>query len=268
MNQLLQCIKKEFLQGFRRYKFWVLLAVALAFIALNMITFYAMAAMLQMEGMGNLDGMEQLLLMFDKTLRNGVMYYVQYLNTYYLLVVIFLFMGCCAKEIKNKQWLLPVSSGIKSSNIVLAKFIAIGLAAVLSALIGFALNALLCLVLFGNGGPLPLSAGDLLMIMLSIGVQVLFYTVLTVSLSAIARKSWPAALVPALILILITSLFSQFDFSNYTFLVFNNVITRLSGEGISAAQWAVAASTTFVIAAVLIYLAAYGVHHLKLRYRA
>ena len=266
MNQLFQCIKKEFMQGFRKGKFWILLAIAGGFIVLNLITFYAMDALLRMEGLEEMAGMEQMAAMFAKTFRNGVMYYVQYLNTYYLLVVIFLFMGCCSKEIKSRQWLLPVSSGIKSSNIVLAKYIAIGLTAVLTALIGFAANALICLLLFGNDGAGALSGGELLPVMLSVGVQVLFYTVLTIALSAITRSAWAAALVPIGFLMLITGLFAQFDFSNYTFLAFNNVLTALSGEGISAVQWACAAGTTFAVMAVLIYLSAYGMHQLKLRY--
>ena len=102
--------KKYPVQGFRKGKFWILLAIAGGFIVLNLITFYAMDALLRMEGLEEMAGMEQMAAMFAKTFRNGVMYYVQYLNTYYLLVVIFLFMGCCSKEIKSRQWLLPVSS--------------------------------------------------------------------------------------------------------------------------------------------------------------
>ena len=107
-----------------------------------------------------------------KNLAGMTQFFLAYLMTYYMIFVIVMQMGSSSKEMKKRMWLLPMTSGVRRSNIVLAKVIVLCLAALLPAVAAFLVNTLVGGLAFGNSGAAAVSAGDLFQLGLCAAVTI------------------------------------------------------------------------------------------------
>lgn len=253
MKQLVMCMKKEWLELCRTKKLLFYILFALALVA------FAVAVVLVMDFVGQNVDMEdgELSSMFSaKNLAGMTQFFLAYLMTYYMIFVIVMQMGSSSKEIKKRMWLLPMTSGVRRSNIVLAKVIVLCLAALLPAVAAFLVNTLVGGLAFGNSEVAALTAGDLFQLGLCAAVTIFQFSVLTIALSAITGHTGATAAISAGVYLfggLVLGLFDNFIY--YTPLMFQTVAMGGGAVALSAANWIVASLSSVVILAALIYFA-------------
>ena len=254
MNRLAACLKKEWLELCRTKK-WIFYLL----FAFGMVLF-ALAVVLVMDFVGEnfAEGGEFSEVFSSKNLAGMTRFFLAYLMTYYMIFVIVMQMGSSSREIRKRLWLLPLSSGVKRSDIVLAKFIVLGLAALLPAAAAFLVSTLVGGFAFGNAGAAAVTAGELFTLGLCAAATVVQFSVLTVALSAITGSTGVTAAISGGLYLfggLILGLFENFVY--YTPFLFQTVAMGGSAPALTAAQWISAALTTVLLLALLIYFAMY-----------
>ena len=135
MNQFVACLKKDFLEAIRTKRLWYIIGISIGMVVLLAMSMVIinMANLESLTGQGD-TALDEMLSIFNNSYLSSMAMFGSFMGTYFLLVSVILFGMIIPKEIKNKQWVNPISAGIKPQYLIASKLI-ISVASVLFALI-------------------------------------------------------------------------------------------------------------------------------------
>jgi ABC-type transport system involved in multi-copper enzyme maturation permease subunit len=98
---------------------------------------------------GGSEGVAELLQsMLPNNVSGSVAMYAADMGMFYIITVIAITSGVVTKEIKKKQWILPVCAGIKPKNMLLAKYIVYGCLSMAATFLGYTVYYIVSLCFF------------------------------------------------------------------------------------------------------------------------
>lgn len=143
----MNAIKREVMEGIRTYKFLVLAIGIVLYAVLDPVMLKILPKILENQTPG-LDISQ--LMAFDQ--KAAVQNYMKSLSQIGILAAAFTFMKSTSEELKNGTLVQPVISGLKPSVWIGAKILVYGIALLILATAGIAVNAAYAGSLFGSGG--------------------------------------------------------------------------------------------------------------------
>lgn len=196
MNRLGMCIRKEYIETKRRYKLYAFFGVPilLGFMVLaSLILLPSLIETLPSEMFttsGGSEGVAELMQsMLPNNVSGSIAMYAADMGMFYIITVIAITSGVVTKEIKKKQWILPMCAGIKPKNMLLAKYIVYGCLSMLATFLGYTVYYIVSLCFFAK----DMSVIQFLICGGIFSLAVLWISVLSIALSVISKKQWIAA---------------------------------------------------------------------------
>lgn len=196
MNQLGMCILKEYTETKRRYKLYAFLGVPLLLGFLVLISLIVLPSLIRtlpsemFTTSGGSAGVAELLrAMLPDNVSGSMGMYAADMGLFYIITVIMLTSGVVTKEIKKKQWILPMCVGIKPKNMLLAKYIVYGCMSMSATFLGYTFYYIIALYYFDR----DMSAIQFLACGSVFALAVLWVTILSIGLSVTSKKQWIAA---------------------------------------------------------------------------
>ena len=207
MSAFKACLKKDMLEMLRTKKLWIFLGLSVAMMAFAAVMFLFMDAVVADGSSAGLtqEELDSLLAIFEANYLNSIMFFSSSMNTYFVLVVIILIAKIIPNEIKNKQWINPISAGIKPQQIIASKIIVTVGTVFVTALIGCVLHLIFTVCCCAPEG---VTIGTLIYSYVMLLVYILFFAVCAISLSAICKRTWLTILILLGSLILLPDMLS------------------------------------------------------------
>lgn len=264
MKQFNACLKKDFLDTARTYKFWVMVLCAVGMAILTFLLFVIM----DLAGLGDISDIagEDIAILFQKSYFNSVSFFASFITTYFLLIMIIMYCNSIGKEITTKKWLTPVSAGIQPRNLMLSKifttFYAVMVALIVGCLIHFLITILYCSPQPDGFTGTVFQIPDILYRYGMMLIFVAFMTLLTITLNAIIKRGWIVATVMIVFLILVPKVLGSIMTGDATLVSYSPFLfmyqglpesfrTGTSMPDITTVQWLVSSAISFVLIAVL-----------------
>lgn len=190
MKVFTACLKKEALEQIRTGKFLLFTLIGIGMVILSFVTLVMMYFIAEMGiDLGNLGES------FTPTFANGTMMFLSFMQSYFYIPVFIMTMSVVSKEISQKKWTLPISSGISPSHMIAAKFVVIVgsvlLASIISILLHFISTMLLSFVFMT---PQISWQSDLVGMLKSYTyfiIFTIFIMTMLIAINAITKKGWP-----------------------------------------------------------------------------
>lgn len=255
MNQFVACLKKDFLEAIRTKRLWYIIGISIGMVVLLAMSMVIinMANLESLTGQGDA-ALDEMLSIFNNSYLSSMAMFGSFMGTYFLLVSVILFGMIIPKEIKNKQWVNPISAGIKPQYLIASKLI-ISVASVLFALIIGCLLHLIFTLSYCN--PDGSSVGVLFYGYAMNIIYILFLIICTVSISAIAKRTWvPWVIVIACMIFLPDVLNSitvgGYGLSAYTPFLFGSEAMVPQMGAFSSTVWVIASLVTVAITVGLV----------------
>jgi len=265
MKQFTACMKKDWLETTRTYKFWVMMlcAVGMAFLTLLLLV------IMDIAGIGEISEIagEDIAILFRNSYFNSVSFFASFITTYFMLIMVILFCSSISKEITSKKWLTPVSAGIKPRNLILSKILTT-FYSIMGALIVGCLVHLLVTVLYCSPQPEDFTGTvyqiqDLLYCYAMLLVFTAFMCLLTVILNAIIKKGWIVATIIIVFLVLFPEVLGSIMVGDATLVSYSPFLFMYQGlpesfstgitiPAVTTTQWIVSSGVTAVIIGALL----------------
>ncbi len=185
------CIKKEFLDGIRNYRFLVIVVSFLFFAILDpVMSKFILPEIMKSQFPGLPE--EALASLMDNSQIGIIRTYLNDVFQIGMLVVILTLSGVVAQEINQKTIIFPVTSGKKFHQILISKFIVYGIVLMVSAVFCAMVNYLYTGVLFGFDmtSPVPVLRAGFLQ-----GFYMLFLLSLLMLVGSMIKKPMVAGLI-------------------------------------------------------------------------
>ena len=180
------CLKKEYLETVRGKKFYSLLALSVG-MALFAMLYVLVMQLLKGVVDTNSEAGSQMSIMFEKSYMVGITFFQAFMQSYFFIVLVIVFANSISKQIKNKQWILPINAGMKPRNLILSKIVVSCVSVLICYLAGALLNFIFVI---SYCEPMGATISDLLVSYLCGLVFIEFVVVVTISLNAISKKMW------------------------------------------------------------------------------
>lgn len=180
------CVKKEYLETVRGKKFYSLLVLSIGMALFAMIYVVVMQLIKGVVDTSTEAGSE-MAIMFERSYAIGIGFFQAFMQSYFFLVLVILFASAISKQIKNKQWILPINAGMKPRNLILAKILVSCLSVLVCYLAGVILNFIFVI---SYCEPMGMTISNLLFSYLCGLIFIEFILVVTISLNAISKKMW------------------------------------------------------------------------------
>jgi len=223
MNQFTACMKKDFLETTRTYKFWVMMLCAVGMAVLTLLLLVVMD-IVGISDIGNIAG-EDVAILFEKSYFNSISFFSAFITSYFLLIMIIIYSNSISKEITTKKWLTPVSAGIKPRNMILSKisttFYSVMVALIIGCLVHFVITILYCSPSPDGFTGTVYQISDLLYCYAMILVFTAFMCLLTIILNAIIKNGWIVATITIVFLILVPEILSSIMIGDATLISYS-----------------------------------------------
>lgn len=233
MHELMANLKKDFLGGIRSKKIYAYIFIPIGLLLFSVVGLLLMTSI-------EVDGTKQ----FKAEVMMLVSFFSMMMSAYYVLPMIFMLMGSVSKEMKEKKWLLPVCNGMDNKKMILSKCIIDSLIPTAFAFIGGMLSIVLGYILFAN--EIGATFFDLFLIILSMTINVLFYSLMTVSLSALTKRYLISAGIPIFCIMVASSILANLGIIQYTPFLFANYAPGMT-ESPLWWHWLIATAGVIVI---------------------
>ncbi len=264
MKTFSACLKKDFLDTKRTYKFWVMLLCSVGMALMTLLLFVIM----DIVGMGSVGhaSSEEFLILFEKTYSNSIAFFVTFIMSYFLLIMIILYSNSISKEIVTGKWINPISAGIRPRTMILSKiftvFYSIMVALLIGCLVHFLITIAYCSPTTESYSGAVLYIPDLLYSYAMLLIFSAFICLITVTLNAIIKKGWVVAVIVIVFLVLVSEILGSIFIGSSTlmsyspFLFMNQAVPSAFGGGVAlppptAVQWIVSSLITVGICALL-----------------
>lgn len=249
------CLKKEFLETCRTKNFYIILASAVGMSLFAILTVVLMEFILSYMP---LDDMGEFAMLFNNNYQISFMYFASFISTYFLIIILFFFCGSISQEINKEQWILPMNSGIKPSNLIGAKIISVKLMVFVSYIISAGIHLLLTVLFSKPIGDYGVT--QLLLNYVYLLVFVLFITIMIVTINAISKKRWVPVVIVLITLILLPPILEVITIAgtplvSYTPLEFFQMTSSTVTRQHNTLQWICMFASTAVIAGGLAFWA-------------
>lgn len=249
------CLKKEFLEAKRTKNFYMTFGIAVALALFGVFTLLTLSFIkehISSEQLG------EFAMFFQSNYATSFMYFAAFMSTYFMIAVIIFFCGAVSQEINKKQWILPINSGIKPSNLIAAKILSTTLIVVISYIFAALLHSLLTVLLIEEGG---YNVFFLIKNHFFLLVFITFLTIMLVTLNAISKKRWVPVVVTLIVLIVLTELLNAIKIQGYSLISFTPLnfyqIAMSSIEGVqqfTTLQWvSMSLSTLLILTGLIIW---------------
>ncbi|MDR0849923.1 MAG: hypothetical protein LBN07_00350 [Christensenellaceae bacterium] len=251
------CLKKETLEVLRTGKFWIYMGAGIGMALMSVMLFFMMKVVSSFEVAA--EQMAGMMVMFEMTYANSVMYFMTIMGTYFVILAIIMTMRVVSKELQDKKWTLPICSGVKPSHMIASKLI-VNTAAIVLAFIAASLFHMIITIIFFTAN---ITVWDMLYYYAMLLVFIIFITTFTISLNAIIKKGWLTALISILTLIFVSNIFGMIPIgsstlSNFSPFLFLDQLQNGVALVVAKNTWyeyLSAGLSTFVLMALLIFFA-------------
>lgn len=248
------CFKKDVLEQLRTKKFYVYLALAIGMSIFSLLIFPIMRPIVSIQTEQEL--FESLKELFKLTYSNSLSYFMSFMLSYFLLVVIIMIRNSFSKEMKNDSWLLPKFCGIKTETLVTSKLLVNTLSVVISYLCAVLIHFIATIIFFT---PDVVNISNLIFSYFAFMLALIFFVVLTLSVDALTKKGAIACVVSILILIIGTSILegvyiNSVPLISYTPLAFYSLSITLSFSDINVLAITIASISYLILLGGLIWL--------------
>ena len=249
------CLIKDIKEQLRSKKFYVYLAMSVG-IALFAVLIIAIMAPLSNFNMGDESLNEMIKALFEPTYFNSLNYFMSFMLSYFLLVVIIMIRNSFSKEMKNNTYVLPIFSGIKTETIILSKIIVNTLSIVICYCIAAIVHFLLTIAFFT---PDIVSIYNLLFSYFCFLLALIFFVVLTLCVDALTQNGAISCAINIIILILGTSILESVFIGKtaliqYTPLAFYSLAITTSFADINILAIIIASITYLLLIGGLLFL--------------
>lgn len=258
MKKFNAVLKKEYFETIRTKSFYILLGVGILLSLLSIA--YVIIMNLIIDYLPQ-DSLGDLALFFKSNYAMSLNFFMSFMSTYFMITIIFMFAGSISKQIKNRQWLLPINAGISSSYLIAGKIVMSFLRVFFIFFVSALLHFLLTIILFSPDG---MTIGNLMLAYASYLIYATFILIIVITLNAITKKMWVPSVIAITSTILLPNLLSAFNifnnaFSTYTPFAFINIAMQpLEAYHYDFWQWFFAVGTTVLISALLIFWAIFS----------
>lgn len=254
------CLKKEVLEEVRTKRFFYLLGLMVGIVALVYLMMAIMQGLNLMLDETTSEEISVVLNMFDFNYYSAYLMFSSFVVTYFSIVSIIMLMRNISKEIQDKKWITPISSGISPSVMIGAKIavkvLSVAFACFLGCLLHFIITISTCSAL--QSSTISFGIGDLLLGYFCLIMIIIFISTLTICVNAISKKAWVSAVVGLIVLIFVTTILESISVDGnllitYTPLVFYEV--GLTNATLGVAQWVIGSVSYVLVLGVLIFFA-------------
>lgn len=220
------CIKKEFLDELRTKRFFKFCLFSVGMVIFTMIMFGMMTVVSRftetytsIEG-GEMVGMLQEL--FQLTFQNSSMYFASFMVSYFTIIYMIMIMNLFGKEITQNKWLLPISAGISTKDMILSKILVKTLSLIISVIIAIVLHFLLTIIFFSPTA--TFGYGQLWLAYLGLILLNVFLVTLILTLNAITKKGWLGITVGLCLIIIGTLMLQSIKVGNTTLITYTPLV--------------------------------------------
>lgn len=241
MHELMANMKKDFLGGIRSKKIFAYIFIPIGLLIFSIITIFLLDAIMageMEEGMVQSPTRDIAFLMF---------FFTGSMSAYFVIPMIFMLMGSVSKEMKEKKWLLPICNGMDNKKMILSKCIVNALIPTAFAFIGGLLAIACGYIFFDNMASLTFF--DLFLQVLTMSVNVLFYAVMTISLSALTKRYILSAGIPMLLIMVASNILGELNAICYTPFLFS---VYSVGMEVLWWQWLIATAGVIIVDGALV----------------
>ena len=254
------CLKKDILEQFRRKKFYIFLALAIGIAFLSIFSTFLISTIMKSIDLSEMGDMGEMVGIFGDDYYASISTFMSYMITYFIIVVTCMVMNAISKEIKNKVWVAPMCSGIKSSHMILSKIIAYTLSTVTTAIAACLVHLIFTVILFQPSE--MATVGNLFACYGTFLLFLIFTVVVTMSINAISKRGWVAPVIMITLLILGTSVMQIVEIGEFTTLImytpyaFYDLCYNIpSFAAMGALEWVVSSLTYVGIIVLMLTLA-------------
>lgn len=246
--QFKACLKKEFLETIRTKKFYINLGLAIFISILSVVYVIIMSIIKEYLPVENLGPIARF---FEKSYLASINFFASFIISYFLLLTVFYNCAAISKPIGQKQWVLPINSGMKPGILIGAKIIMEIFSAVFCLIISFILHGILT-VIFCNPGTILFQ--DFLISYLFLTIGIIFALILTITLNAITKKRWVPVVTVLILVMIVTNVLESIVIGGES-LVSYTPLAFFAFSGIPSLdlwQWLTSLLSTFLLCAGLI----------------
>ncbi len=237
MKQLAACFKKDYMETVRTSRFWIMLASSLGIAAIVMVILVVMDLM----GFGEASG--SLSVMLKPNFYNSTNLFNAVMSTYFIIIMVVMYCNFIGKEITTKKWLNPISSGIKTRNMVISRLTTGFLSIIIAFIVGCMLHFIFTISYCESGGA-GTTVFEIPNILRSYGlmlVYVVFISLMTLTLNAMLRRGTTVAVIVIVSMILIPEILGAIQVGeqtlvNYTPFAFMNEAIPQSFAGLGSSN--------------------------------
>lgn len=218
MNVTKYCIKKDFSEFMRRYK-WLICSLVVFFCGLlTLFVSWAMPIMNQAlsgfvdAGMGeSLSAFDELSKMFPDNVRGSLAAFLSMVMVYYGLTAVLVTVGAIPKEIRKGKWIAPINSGIRIRQLLVSKIVVWSSLTGFISVIGYVVYYMIAGMIFEN----DLSLCSMLWFALWLWWSVFFVTAETMALSGVCGNKIVPLITVLPCIIAVADVLSMFEIGKY-----------------------------------------------------
>lgn len=195
------CLKKDFKSLMREKKGWGILGISL-FCVLMSILSVLMLSMLNKSGAAAELG--ELSALFDKTYMSSTTLFMSLVGTYGVIFFIVFTCTMITKELKNRQWILPINAGIKPTELFLSKIVSSIVWITLGLVVAFVIHLVFTVSACSAAG---VGIGKILLSYLFMWLYIVMLISIVHSVNFMAKKTWPGVVVALCLVMLLPDIF-------------------------------------------------------------
>ncbi len=221
MSEFFAVFKKEIKEIVRTKKLWLYGGLALAIVVFVFLIMGLMQALLSTPGLEIDEAIKQT---FSLTYGSVTNMFCSFLAGYFVIAIIIFLRNYMSKEVKEKKWILPLESGIKPQNLILARLLAITLTIMSCVLLSILLHFVLCLIFCKPNNLIDFDAeGNIIVTQISKGesiattlynyamifVYILFFTIVILGINSATKKPALTVIIGLLLILVVDTILSS-----------------------------------------------------------